>query len=331
MRRIRAVPGRHRVVFAVLAVTLVLGCAGDVVDAPDTEATTEAALEVTGTANSELIATVTASIAAKLQASVDATREALPTPVPSVYDGLLGNIPDTPETRADLWVNNYALAAELANVDVPSRRASSEEVFDYFRAIGGAPPAQLAMGPGPFISGFGDYAVQFLEYTQYRGFDLRDINVSLMAGQPPAMSEVVSGSFDPEVFYQGINCDECAPYEFLETQGILFYSWSRDNRPDLGNRHRPPLHDQFGRGGNVLIDEKVVLRTVGVEEMEGMIVAREGGTRSLADNETFVELVRAMEGLESYSFHVTDLLLEKSPEIYVAQGGYGITDKQWDD
>ena len=79
----------------------------------------------------------------------------------SVYDELLALIPDTPDTRSLVFLNDYVLLRKALNVALPGPEANQEEVKDHFMSLAimineiGVP----TWGEAPFISGYTQYAL----------------------------------------------------------------------------------------------------------------------------------------------------------------------------
>ena len=72
------------------------------------------------------------------QPDATATRTSNPTPTPtptpiSPYEELLGLVPDTPETRSCVLINDYALIRELGfDIPLPGQGANESDMEEYY-------------------------------------------------------------------------------------------------------------------------------------------------------------------------------------------------------
>ena len=224
----------------------------------------------------------------------------------SVLLGLLGNIPDTPETRELILINDFARVREVFNIQLPGPDAKKAELEQYLENISGETDYGLA--PSPFISGHGQYAFLQLDSPRYLAFDIRNVDQSAETGIPPTAFEVIGGRFDADATDRALKgCSECPDPDRQERQGVKFYSWGEDHRADLSRQFSPPAFDQMGRGGRIAVLDKYVLRTVETPGMNAMIDASRGHQPSLADAEEFRLLAQGMTTLGAYSMLLSDM------------------------
>ena len=227
---------------------------------------------------------------------------------PLLYEELLGLIPDTPETRSSVYVNDYALLRDLNDVSLPGTNADVDDLVQYMAEdlcsiSKGCRPAQ-----GPFISLFHEYGVFLTEnFHHFLAFDVRNVDQSVLAGTPPGMLKVARGRYDPGATERALDaCSECPPPLRVEHMGVLFYSWGEDLTWDLRMRFSPPVFDGFGRGRRIAVQDDYVFRTVETPGMKALIEARVGERSSLADVEEFRLLAGGMTDLDAYSVMFTD-------------------------
>lgn len=128
----------------------------------------------------------------------------------SIYEQLLAFIPDTPENRSSVFINDYALLRKLFDIPMPGPDADEDTLSQFSMDMAGfslesydrAFPSPV---PGPFISGFSSVAYRTPQFKDYLGFDLRDVNQSIEAGRYAVPLEVVRGRFDPELTTQALS------------------------------------------------------------------------------------------------------------------------------
>ena len=153
----------------------------------------------------------------------------------SVYDELLALIPDTPDTRSLVFLNDYVLLRKALNVALPGPEANQEEVKDHFMSLAimineiGVP----TWGEAPFISGYTQYALRTSGMGEYLAFDQRNVHQSAVAGVPPGKLGVMLGNFDPAATDAALehcaaSVPECEPPLRESHDGIAFYSWGGD-------------------------------------------------------------------------------------------------------
>ena len=220
------------------------------------------------------------------------------------YEELLSLVPNTPETRSWVLMTDYALIRELFDVDLPGPEVDEDQLKEFLIALSEA--TDNAMPQGPFISGF--KSIFETVSRDYLGFDVRNVDQSVEAGQPPGVLEAVRGRFDPEGTDRALReCAECPPPDRTSHLGVAFYSWGEDYHVDLRRILEPPAFDRLGRGGRIAVQEGYVFRTLATDDMKALIEASLGRWRSLGDLEELRLLARAMASLGAYSTLLTDL------------------------
>ncbi len=213
--------------------------------------------------------------------------------------GLLALVPDTSETRQFVAVNDYAKARDAFAIPLPGDSADEEDISDYIAAV---LSGQTGVMPGPWISGFSEHGFAFPDNREHLGFDVRNVEFSIMAGFPPGVLEVVKGRFNPQATERVIEgCSECPPPERKEVEGTEFYSWFGDHEMSLQDRLRPPAFDALGRGGRIAVLDSLVFRTVETPGMRALIRTFRGKEDSLADDSDLALAAEKMDSLEVYS------------------------------
>ena len=224
------------------------------------------------------------------------------TPATSPILELLGAVPDTPETRSWVEFHNHHRFQEVFDIHLPGSEADEDALGDYLHEL-----LDLPLLGGPWISRYGTFALQALGRRQHLGFDLRNVQRSVEAGQPQMILEVVRGGFDPEATDRALSaCSECKSPIRQEHRGVAFYSWGEDFNTDFKNLFAPPAFEQLGRGGRIAVQEDYVFRTVETEGMQALIDASLGKRRSLADVEEFRLLAQGLAELGAFSAFLSD-------------------------
>lgn len=248
----------------------------------------------------------------------------------SVYRDLLELIPDTPENRALVYLNNNLIAGELAGIEPPSAGASAEEVLEYVSKIRTINFSPFLIGPGQFIGGSGDYSVQFAENRDYRSYDQRDVAGGATIGTGTNQIELIVGVFAIEEFDLKVQCAECPPVDTVKYASRNWYSWGDGGLGSLSLRFAPPVFDQIGRSGEWLVRPNSIVRTFTSQNAEQISETADGNQRSLADIASYVALADAMAELQVFNMVITDEIFEKTPDTYIPSAGFGFTHEQWD-
>jgi hypothetical protein len=244
------------------------------------------------------------------------TATAVPTSVPaaSVFEELLGVIPDTPETRASVYINDFLRIWERAGLP-PLKDTPEGLVREHLeRALPGALGAQaqprIARGPSPYISGWeSQLLLGFPGRRDNLGFDYRDVEQTALAGLHPRQLEIVRGHYDPQATQRALSAcsGECIPPDAREEyQSIPFYRWGEDFKGNLQHRLKPPAFDSRGRAGRLAVQDKYVFRTLWTEGMKALIDASLGQRPSLADVEEFRLLAKGLSELGAHAVYLSN-------------------------
>ena len=245
----------------------------------------------------------------------------------TTYSLLLDQIPDTSQTRVGVFLNDFEMAAEVAGISPPDESATADQVIDYLVELS-IPPMQIA--GHIFVSGWNDFATIFAQQAASRGYDQRHVSATASTGELPRIYEIAYGRFNPAEFATEDPCDECPDFEMFEHKDVKWHSWGDgySEQQNLHIRHVPPVFDNFGRGGNWLVEENQVIRTLARDDMRDLIDARAGEIDTLGDRKEFMALANAMTELHAYSIYISDKTIEKRLEVYSKPGGYGFSPEQ---
>ena len=210
-----------------------------------------------------------------------------PVPPPTVYEELLSLIPDTPETRSQVWINDFSRIRETFNIALAPLPGESPFISSY-SSLGRPPP---------------------FSFRQYLAFDQSNVDQTVLTGLPQSDElEVGQGRFDPKATDETLRaCSECQTPLRQVHRGVLFYSWGEDLKTDVNYILALPAYDQLGRGGRISVQENRVLRTLETPGMRSLIDTAAGEHPSLADAVEYRLLAQGMDTLGAYSALLTDL------------------------
>ena len=261
------------------------------------------------------------------------TATATPMPAPAstdtAYEGLLRTIPDTPELRRQVYINDYALVRQMFDIPLPGPGDDEDALAEFyerrpptgFEGEADDPPVR-GFGAISFFGPFNQYRNITAENLQHLAFDVRSMDQSIVALALPATLDVVRGRFDPQATDKALeSCSECEPHSREEYGGVSYYSWGEDYAADPQLRFAPPAFDEIGRGGRIAVLDEYVFRTLGASNMEALIDAGLNEGASLADVEEFRLLAGGMSRLGAYTMLLSDDVEVWDADGYVAEGG----------
>ena len=256
-----------------------------------------------------------------------------PTAIPltelSFFGRLLAGIPDTPDTRQSVMINDYAAVRELLGFSPAAPEDEYPVLIQY--AIDNVSRDDQEPDPtkfkvynaeAPFITGMG-HDIFDHPRREFLAFDGRNVDQSVEAGVVPFKLEVDHGRFDPAATAQALqDCAECPPPDIVTHNDVTFYSWGEDGQGDLRGRNEPPAFDHLGRGGRIAVSDDQVFRTVETPGMKALIDSRAGDELSLADVQEFRLLAQAISDLEVYAafFSSQTQKVDPDPESDAARG-----------
>ncbi len=247
----------------------------------------------------------------------------------TAYEGLLRTIPDTPEVRQQVYINDYALVRQMFDIPLPGPGDDEDALAEFYERLpptgfggeAGDPPVR-GFGAISFFGPFNQYRNITAENLQHLAFDVRSMDQSIVAFALPATLDVVRGRFDPQATDKALeSCSECEPPSREEYGGVSYYSWGEDYAANPQLRFAPPAFDEIGRGGRIAVLDEYVFRTLGVSDMEALIDASLNEGASLADVEEFRLLAGGMSRLGAYTMLLSDDVEVWDAANYAAEGG----------
>lgn len=216
---------------------------------------------------------------------------------------LLEAIPDTPETRRQVWLNDFRHMWKYLEEQGIARSGKDDPPDAFKRAIGdlvGQGPAQGLMpwpDSAPFIAGGTDYFSVDQLYGD-SGVDIRNAELAAKTGKGPRFEglsleteelEVALGDYVPEDILNRLEeCAACVPHMIREYAGIGYFAWGDDFQGEFSNRLSPPWFDHLGRGGRVAVFDGELVRALSTAGIESLFDARLGRTATLADDSDIV-------------------------------------------
>ena len=232
---------------------------------------------------------------------------------PSVgYEELLRAIPDTPENRSEVYIDDYALARRLFVIPLPGPgddEAALQEFYDWNPPLGedGDTVPVLQFGQTAFFSPLNYLSKGVAANIHHLAFDIRSMDQTIVAGPQDAKLDVTLGRFDPDATDEALrSCSECPTPEREEYGGVPYYSWGQDNGVDRDMILAPPAFDRLGRGGRIAVLDSYVFHTWATDEMKSLIDALRDERPSLADFEEYRLLAAGMSRLGAYAMLLSD-------------------------
>ena len=247
----------------------------------------------------------------------------------SVYHELLGMIPDTPENRSRVYIEDFALIRLLFDKALPGPQVDDATVREFYGGLWLPPLDSPSMGEEFPILGIpaspllGPYSVMqngTSEHLKHLAFDVRDMDQVIVTVPPSDVIEIIAGRFDPKSTDEAIgSCSECQAPSREQHGGVAYYRWGEDGSSDRTLALAPPAFDQFGRGGRIAVQDTYILRTLTTDGMASAIDSIQGQTASLLEVEEFSLLGAGMSLLEPYRVIMSDAAygLREMTELYV--------------
>ena len=237
-------------------------------------------------------------------------------PTPTVFERLLAFVPDTPDNRRLVRMNDIRGAAAAQGIPIPGFDATPEEMtqFKFDVAFGTERPATTVTQLGEsWISGFNQDYVDVSTGTKMSlGFDARDIEAFALLGEannpPKPIQEILIGAFDAEeapVLLAA--CEKCPPHIIENYEGQDFFTWGPADRQNLrDHRQVPPSFDHLGRPGDIVVAADHVFRVLKHADLELLIDTDSGSAGSLLLDEQYRGVASALGDGGAVSAILTD-------------------------
>lgn len=247
----------------------------------------------------------------------------LPVGHDNTIEKLLALMPDTPETRAQVWVNDlHAFWGlwERVGVERPvdedgadAYRERRDEMILRLRASGVSAGDLLTTDSPAWVAGLGDSGhFTSVDFFPYAGVDARDADSTIRTGgqgmspgfvtvQDPL--EIALGTYDAGAITDAIaHCGECARSRPGDRAGLAYMAWGDDfEAGSRGSRMKGPFFDYFGQGGRVAVFDGAIYRALSTEGIEQLIDARAGSVANLAQDANYRLAAAGLTALNAYS------------------------------
>lgn len=254
----------------------------------------------------------------------------------TVFERLLALVPDTPDSRRAVRMNDIRGAAIAQGIALPGPDATPEEIVQFKQdvAFGTVRPAEFIMQPGDgWISGYQrDYGPVANDTKATLGFDARDIEASVLMGeanQPPQpLSEIVLGQFDGALAIELMAaCGECPPHRVASYEGQDYFTWDGPDAWSLRNAQLPPSFDALGRAGHIVVSDEYVARSFEIPDLEEIIATASGSTGNLLSDGAYRAVARSLSAGGAVSALITDQSFDVETVI-LALGGEDVFENQ---
>jgi hypothetical protein len=226
-----------------------------------------------------------------------------------VWLDLLRRIPDTPDARTYVAMNDYARIRGLFQLGAPSQDAGVDEMSDYqlrLSFVGGElRSGSMGISPAQMTGIESLFPFPPAEWNQELGFNLANIDEDVEAGKPPHKYTALRGRFDAKRIDQAVHADPLFKDLLQQDRygGIAYYTWGSDDQQDL--RRRSAVRN-LGQGGRLGADGAYLYWTLWTDGMKGMVDAAHAKQRSLADVEEFRLLAQGLGRFDAYSALMSD-------------------------
>jgi hypothetical protein len=245
---------------------------------------------------------------------------------PGTFERLLRFVPESQQHSGSVRIIDFKALRDMLEIAAPGPDANNEEVLDYKQTLVSGAEGEVRrpiLFGDDWLSGFRQDYISITRSTRpYLGFDSRDVDQVVYTGDgvdiPSHGIEVVIGGIRAGVA-EGLlaACEECLPHEIGSYAGKEFFTWGKDGSLSLRDRLAAPAHDQFGRGGRILVEEGYAVRSLYTDAMQDGIDVVSGETASILDDEDYVLAVRAMDESGVISMTVTSQPFKTSDIIEV--------------
>lgn len=221
---------------------------------------------------------------------------------------LLGQIPDTTETRHYVVMNDYARVREAFDIKLPKQDASETKLLAYLQQVmreEAEPYPRLRLFPAPIFATGPVPSPPLDGMMEDLGFTIASVDQDVRAGAEPVVFQVLRGRFDEEAVDRAVRNDP-AFSDILEEAshlGVDYYVWGEDfaGDPEDASAGRPP-----GVGHRLAIHGEYVYWAASIDGLEAIIEAGAGQKPSLADDEAYRLLAEGLESLQTYTALFTD-------------------------
>jgi len=201
---------RWRFVISLFALVLVAACGSD----------TTSAEGIVGPLPTQQVDELT-------KPSVDPASELIPlddTP----FAEILRMIPDLPELREQIALEDFSGLSELYGVDRPTSAdldSAGVAFADSLLSAVSSMPGPGRVADAPWISGFHESRDR-VDLWNNLGFDQRNVQLSALAGRGNFKLDVLTGNYDLAPTSDAISaCEECQPHTLQNYREVEYLGW----------------------------------------------------------------------------------------------------------
>lgn len=222
----------------------------------------------------------------------------------SDFVSMLGAVPDTPETRAYVLLNDYAEAAAQGKLIRPPPQSSDTEAAGYLADM----ILENRLGLSTFPDFWGPSVASVEAWRTELGFSILDADRDVFAGAPEHRYRIISGRIDPADVERAVRSDSNYSdlLETAEHNGSTYFTWGPQANADLSRKSaaRP-----VGRGGQLAVLEDRIIWTLADTEMKAALDTKAGTLPSLAEVEDFRLAASSLELAGAYTATITNGVL----------------------
>jgi len=243
------------------------------------------------------------------------------------FEKILSVIPDTPNNRAWVAINDYAGMRKEFHVNAPIIDAAAEQQKQYLSDLYNLSDREacyrFAVSPG-FINSY-----QYIDFSleAMRNLDLGywSIDQEVETGRPPEIITILKGQFDPEKTKYSLETNAKDDPPLSETyNGNTIFSWGGDYEIDLVKRLSSQAYDNLGRGGRFVVQRKYAFRTNATPVIKQALDAQNGEFFSLAEVPEFELMAKELSAQGALNAILTDQTqsIDYIRSLLTASGGY---------
>jgi len=232
----------------------------------------------------------------------------------TTFEQILSTIPDTPDTRNEVTINDYARLRKVFNVNAPKVNCSEDEIWQYLTDLSQTNdmtnPGAVYLASPVGIFNNTTYLGNSNEAMQNLGFGYSSIDQETSSGTPPATYHILKGQFSLETTQQALALSAKTDPPVTSTyDGNIVFSWGGDNQINPSKLLTPPAYDQLGRGGRYVVQNDYVFRTNATPEITAILDTQNGKQTSLNDVPEFNLMAKELSAQGIFSTLMTDKTL----------------------
>ena len=159
--------------------------------------------------------------------------------------------------------------------------------------------------------------------VRYLGYDQRNVDLTVLAGDPQEAVGVVIGRLDTVVIEAAIAswpeiemCESCVSASAQRYAEVGYHAWGEEATIAVDRLFRAPAFDHLGRGRRLLVQPNVRLESMTDADMEAVIDVVTGAEESLTESDSGASMVGDLADAMS-SFGVYEMAIAR-PDMSVS-------------